>query len=300
MIREKRDFVNHRLFGLAFILAIVIGFNVFSKDVAEVVILTVAPFPKEALPAQIAAKKNNPSQATTGNIFIHNGSYYIGRAKTAVNISGDSEVIKLVITDRLKPRVFKDRTNKGLELDLTPELKTSAPESSEVVNDTNTLPPSLQAKCFLLTKKYDPGVTRAWDIKIIEVLQGQPLPPEFVSNFTVQQGEKSSGNQNPLLQNDVIFFVENPIYADMDVSKPLPVKEQEQAVGEEAVLPTLFVRTDIVRYSAAKILINLPFLTRVYEARKVLPDKRVEMSIRKEDGPPPIEVAKPAEPASPA
>jgi len=220
-------------------------------------------------------------QAINGNVIIYDGTYSIGGKQVIVDGLSDVSTIKLVITDRLKPLPFKTplkldskeillgSTNKGIALDLSDSFVQGSPAEKD--KQEEAVPKNAKkmlAKCFLLTKKNVATHNFAWDRKIVEIIEGQPLPADFTNSFLTP--DNSSGvktYKNAVFQNDVIFFAEDPNNADMDIDRPVLIGENQKAT-EDAVLPNILVRTDVDRVSISKILESLPFLTKITQSEK--------------------------------
>jgi hypothetical protein len=280
MVNRNINFVNSNT--ACFLLSMLLFLpNILADHSA---IINISPYPKEVYAG--VSTSQNPATALTGNLFFHNGYYYLGDETFAINLSGDANIIKIVVTDRLKPITYKLSTNEGFELNLANDIETSVASAEQQNNPPakrNNNEPQLLAKCFLLTKK-DPNVSNlSWDIKIIKVNSGQPFPPDFSSHFLIPESKKQGGDnaKKAVFQNEAIFFVENAENVDIDIERPVP-NNKEQGACQDALLPALFVRTDVKRVAPAKGLENFPFLKKMQQQTKTFPDKKVSVTIQRD------------------
>lgn len=298
MINNKNKIVNLNLFSKTLVFSLFLNLSLTSNNV----VVEFAPYPKETYAGIINAKDISETQALNGNIVVSDGYYYVGQERIVVSIPGNSQEVKLVITNKLKPLAFKSpaktssgakenlgSTNKGICLNLSSEDadigKTVGAESSNPKTET------IIAKCFILKRKQD-NQSFSWESEMITVLQNQPLPTAFSSNFLIQDKTSAkttdsiSSYKNTVFQNEVIFFVENPNHADMDTPKSVTVGKDQKAT-EDFLLPTILIRPDVARTSIAEIANCLPFLTKMNNSKKT--DKKVEISKSTENASPPTE-----------
>ena len=277
MVKRNATFVNNVI--ASFVLS---AFFFVPAILAEhTAIISFAPYPKEVYAN--TAILQNPATAVTGNIVFHNGKSYSGNELISITLAGNADIIKIVITDRLKPILYKLSTNEGFELDLTNNTE-SVKTQTEQQNNSNfpeTQPaPQLLAKCFLLTKKDTDTNNFSWDIKITEVFADKPLPSDFSSNFLIPATKKGGSNntQRAVFLNEVILFIEKAVNADLDIARPVP-KTKEQGACQDAVLPSILVRTDVERCAVANVLTSFPFVEKMHQQTRSNSDKKNSTTI---------------------